>query len=226
MRSVLRISVAAATAFSIGTVANAQQPAPTAPAPMPATAAPVVPPPAALPRGVPAPVVMREMTPAEERAHKAWSLRAALNVAALQCQFSPFLRTVKNYNQMLPHHSAELAAALKTLNGHFARLDGPKEARRTFDQYTTRTYNSFSTLDAQLSFCEKASQIGWETLAARKGAYSDVAAARLPEIRNALIPTINPLMQFNIGWLDVPAIVNPCLDRKKRQIEVGSKKCR
>ena len=172
-----------------------------------------------------APVVMRELTPAEERAHQVWSLRAALNVAALQCQFSPFLRTVKNYNHMLPHHSVELASALKTMNGHFVRHDGAKLARQTFDQYTTRTYNSFSTLEAQLSFCQKASDIGWEALAAKKGGYADLAAARLPEIRTALIPTINPLLLFSIGWLEVPAIVNPCLDRRGRQIPVGSRKC-
>lgn len=181
---------------------------------------------APLPPGVMAPVKMRDMTPAERRAHQVWSLRAALNVAALQCQFSPFLRTVKNYNLMLPHHSAELASALKTMNDHFVRLDGAKTARRTFDQYTTRTYNSFSTLDAQLSFCQKASDIGWEALAARKGSYADIAEARLPEVRAAMIPKWNPLVLVQLGWLDVPGFANPCLDRKGRQIPIMSKKCK
>ena len=44
-------------------------------------------------------------TPAEYRAHLLWNLRAGLNVAALQCQFSPFLRSVDNYNSLLAHHS-------------------------------------------------------------------------------------------------------------------------
>ena len=39
------------------------------------------------------------------------TLRAGLNVAALQCQFSPFLRTVSNYNSFLAQHSDELADA-------------------------------------------------------------------------------------------------------------------
>lgn len=181
---------------------------------------------APLPPGVMAPVKMRDMTPAEKRAHQVWSLRAALNVAALQCQFSPFLRTVKNYNLMLPHHSAELASALKTMNDHFVRLDGAKTARKTFDQYTTRTYNSFSTLDAQLSFCQKASDIGWEALAAKKGSYADLAEARLPEVRAALIPKWNPLVLVQLGWMEVPGIANPCVDRRGQQIPVMSKKCR
>jgi hypothetical protein len=215
MRSVMRIATAVVAVGSAVSTAQAQA--------VTVSAASTVSP---LPRSVVAPVVMREMTPAEERAHQAWSLRAALNVAALQCQFSPFLRTVRNYNLMLPHHSAELASALKTMNAHFARLDGAKAARQTFDQYTTRTYNSFSTLEAQLSFCQKASDIGWEALAAKKGSYADLAVARLPEIRNALIPTVNPLLQVNLGWPDVPTIINPCLDRKGRPIPIGSKKCR
>lgn len=216
MRSVLRIAAAVAAASSISVTVNAQELTP--PLPAPAVVAP-------LPRGVMAPVVMRELTPAETRAHQVWSLRAALNVAALQCQFSPFLRTVKNYNQILPHHSAELAAALKTINSHFVRHDGAKAARQTFDQYTTRTYNSFSTLEGQLGFCQKASDVGWEALDMKKGAYADLAAARLPEIRQAMIPTTNPLLLVTLDWVAVPPIVNPCLDRKGRQIPIGSKKC-
>ena len=218
MRSVLRIAAAVAAASSISVAVKAQEL--TTAVPTPSIAAPLP-----LPRGVMAPVVMRELTPAEVRAHQVWSLRAALNVAALQCQFSPFLRTVKNYNQMLPHHSAELAAALKTINSHFVRHDGAKAARQTFDQYTTRTYNSFSTLEGQLGFCQKASEVGWEALDAKKGDYADLAATRLPEIRQAMIPTTNPLLLVTLDWVTVPPIVNPCLDRKGRQIPIGSKKC-
>ncbi len=43
-------------------------------------------------------VKMRPMTPSETDANAVWSTRAALNIAALQCQFSPYLATVRNYN--------------------------------------------------------------------------------------------------------------------------------
>ena len=39
------------------------------------------------------------------RAALVWNLRAALNVAALQCQFAPTLLTVDNYNAMLNDHA-------------------------------------------------------------------------------------------------------------------------
>jgi len=172
--------------------------------------------PAPRPPMIPQQATMREMTPAEDSANRIWNLRAALNVAALQCQFSPFLMTVRNYNDGIRHHAKELDAARVTLASHFKRHDGAG-AQRSFDQYTTRTYNSFSTLDAQLSFCDKAAEIGRVALAARKGAFGTVAAQYLPELRASLIPQFDPLTRVELGWVTVPQLIDPCLDRKGRR---------
>ena len=102
---------------------------------------------------------MPKATPAELKAHMLWNMRAGLNVAALQCQFSPILMTVPNYNDLLRKNSAELLAAQTTLVGYFKRQN-PKNGQKNFDSYTTSTYNGFSTMHAQLGFCETASQIG------------------------------------------------------------------
>src|SRR3546814_848956 len=51
-------------------------------------------------------------TQSEYRAALLWSMRAGLNVAALQCQFEPTLLTLSNYNAMIAHHDDELANAL------------------------------------------------------------------------------------------------------------------
>ncbi len=145
---------------------------------------PVVPP---TPMGfmVPRAVVLRTPTPAETEANAVWNVRAALNVAALQCQFSPFLATVKNYNDLLRHHGEELTRAQATMVAHFRRYDGARAAN-SFDQYTTRTYNSYSTLDAQYKFCEAAGRVGREALAIPRGKLG-VAALRLStETRGAL----------------------------------------
>ena len=50
----------------------------------------------------------------EALADKIWTLRAGLNVAALQCQFSPFLAAVPTYNALLRQHSDELGDSFKT----------------------------------------------------------------------------------------------------------------
>lgn len=130
-------------------------------------------------------------TAAEYRAHLLWNLRSGLNVSALQCQFSPYLRAVDNYNGLLAHHSGELAAAYTTLNGYFRRVHGPVQGPRRFDDYSTQTYNNFSTLQAQMGFCQTASNILKEALARPKGELNVVARERMRELRNSLVPFVD-----------------------------------
>ena len=134
---------------------------------------------------VPKAIVLKNPTTAEREANAVWNIRAALNVAALQCQFSGFLKTTKNYNSFLQAHSEELARAQQTMIGHFRRTDGAK-ALNSFDMYTTRTYNSFSTLDAQYAFCNAAGFIGRRVLAVPKGKLGETALSDGPAIRAAL----------------------------------------
>jgi hypothetical protein len=153
---------------------------------------------------VPKEIVLVRPTPAEQAAHAVWSLRAALNVAALQCQYSPFLRTVDNYNVMLKKHGAELARAQTQMIGHFTRTQ--KAGMAAFDRYNTRSYNSFSTLDAQYNFCWAAGQAGQALRVASVGTMSSVAQTALPELRRALayvpmaaglaVPPIPPFPDF------------------------------
>lgn len=154
---------------------------------------------------VPQQIVLRPMTPAETEANAVWTMRAGLNVAALQCQFSPFLGTVRTYNDMLKQHSGELAKAQTTMQAHFKRYDKAK-GLNSFDQYTTRTYNSFSTLDAQYSFCETASFIGRAALIVSKGSFGIFAMQRNPELRAALTP---PPVQTSLGVHASPQALPP-----------------
>lgn len=131
-------------------------------------------------------VAIPDATAAESRAHLLWNLRSGLNVAALQCQFSPSLRAVENYNALLAHHSRELASAYQTLEGYFRRVHG-RTGPRMFDEYSTQTYNNFSTLQAQLGFCHTAARIAREALARRKGELHQVASARMRELRGSLV---------------------------------------
>jgi hypothetical protein len=132
-------------------------------------------------------VKLRATTPAEDRANAVWSIRAALNIAALQCQFSSFLATVRNYNDVLRQHSDELDRARATMVAHFRRYDGA-QAQNSFDRYTTQTYNSYSTLDAQYSFCERAAIAGRAALLLRKGELGTRAAELRDDVRAGLTP--------------------------------------
>lgn len=152
----------------------------------PAVAAPVSAVPARVPGSymVPKAVVMRQMTPAEAEANAIWNIRAALNVAALQCQYSKYLATTPNYNAFLKHHAEEMSKAQATLIAHFKRFDGAK-ASSAFDTYLTKTYNSYSTLDAQYQFCEAAGVVGRKVLVIPKGKLGVEAVQHMPEIRAA-----------------------------------------
>jgi hypothetical protein len=149
---------------------------------------------------------------AEYRAHLLWNLRAGLNVAALQCQFSPYLRTVDNYNGILAHHSGELADAYTTLNAYFKRVHGAKEGQKRFDDYTTSTYNNFSTLQAQYGFCQTAADIAKEALAQPKGQLYTLGSQRMRELRNSLVPAQTRIAVYNPYDISMPTM--PPLDEK------------
>jgi Skp family chaperone for outer membrane proteins len=134
---------------------------------------------------IPKPVVLRATTPAEAQAHAIWSVRAALNVAALQCNYSRWLATVKNYNDMLRSHGEELTRAQEMMLGHFRRYDKAR-GNTTFDQYNTRSYNSFSTLDAQYNFCDVAGRVGKDVRALPRGAFGAYAPGALTALRASL----------------------------------------
>jgi hypothetical protein len=157
-------------------------------------------------------------TPQEYAAHLVWNVRAGLNVAALQCQFSPYLRTVGNYNGLLAHHSKELMDAYKTVGNYFKRKHGAREGQILFDNYSTVTYNNFSTLHAQVGFCQTASDIAKEALARPKGQFHLTAQARIRELRNSLIPAHDtfrlPYYAQMLTLAPLPPLDDKCWDKK------------
>ncbi|MGS1018010.1 hypothetical protein [Allosphingosinicella humi] len=158
-------------------------------------------------------------TPDEYRAHMLWNLRAGLNVAALQCQFSPFMRAVDNYNAILGHHAKELASAYTTMTGYFKRVRGAKEGQKAFDDYTTSTYNNFSTLQAQYGFCQTATAIAKEALTRPKGELYLTAQQHMRELRSSLVPFTDRIAAYNPYLIPAPTLppLDPaCYDRKDR----------
>lgn len=159
-------------------------------------------------------------TQAEYRASLLWNLRSGLNVAALQCQFSPYLRAVPNYNALLAHHSRELANAYTALNGYFRRVHGAQAARR-FDDYSTATYNNFSTLQAQMGFCQTATNIAKEALARPRGELHQIASSRMRELRNSLVPVVDrPVTRnpFAMPAFPAPNLTDPCEGLRGRRL--------
>ncbi|RYG75948.1 MAG: hypothetical protein EON59_17685 [Alphaproteobacteria bacterium] len=129
-----------------------------------------------------------DATPAELRSAMVWNLRAALNVAALQCQFAPTLLTLPNYNTILKDHRVELADSYTVLSKYFARTNKTAKAAQTaLDQYGTRVYSSFSAVHAQLTFCTAANAVAQEAVFTPRGQFGELAAERMTRIRNSLM---------------------------------------
>ena len=152
-------------------------------------------------------------TPDELRAGLVWNLRAALNVAALQCDFEPTLVTVNNYNAMFRDHRGELDAALATLNNYFIRTAKTKAAGQlAFDRFGTRVYSAFATVSAQYGFCQTASRIGREAVFAPRGQLSTVATSYMREMRNSLIPYGEQQFprSFSRDYLILPSFDKKC----------------
>lgn len=127
-------------------------------------------------------------TPQEIKAGLAWNLRAALNVAALQCDFERTLLTTSNYNATIAHHDRELDAAQAGLLAYFQRTVGKGRAGQSAsDMYNTRIYSSYSTVQAQKGFCQAAAAIGRDAIFADRGTLHEVARKGLPSIKKATI---------------------------------------
>lgn len=159
-------------------------------------------------------------TAAEQRAALLWNFRAALNVAALQCQ-SVYMRAAPNYNGFIAHHSVELANAYQTLGKYFTRTNGPK-GTVLFDQYSTRTYNSFSTMNI-LGFCQTATNALKSVLTVPKGELLPFATAHMRELRNSLAPAYERALTYNpyIVQLPPPPNLSPECWNKKNELRIA-----
>ena len=164
-------------------------------------------------------------TEAELRAAMAWNMRAALNVAALQCQFEPTLLTVNNYNAVLQDHEAELKASFDTLTKYFLRINKTAKAGQTaLDQFGTRTYSGFATVAAQFGFCQTASVIGRDATFVPRGSFGELAMARIRELRNSLTPYGEQHFQRYLGrdYASKPRFDPICWNKKGEWV---TKKC-
>lgn len=159
-------------------------------------------------------------TEAELTAGLVWNLRAALNIAALQCQFEPTLMTVPNYNSIMINHKDELARTLDTLTRYFNReFKNKKDGLTAFDQFGTRIYSSFSTANAQYGFCQTAGSVGTDAAFQKRGSLAAVAHGRMRELRNSLVPfgeqRVSRKLRFD-GKVLLPRFDAICWDRKGR----------
>lgn len=167
---------------------------------------------------IPKVIELPGLTPAEATANAVWNLRGAMNVAALQCQFSPFLRIVGRYNAIIRQHARELESARATLGKYFVRKNGnARGGANAFDHYNTVMFQSYSTLDAQYGFCNQAATVGRDALVQPIGQLGLIARDEVAALRTSLTPVIEqfvPLAQVPIEGAAMPEPI--CVDKRGR----------
>ncbi|HET9628799.1 MAG TPA: hypothetical protein VFP14_04875 [Novosphingobium sp.] len=110
-----------------------------------------------------------------------WNLRAAYNVAALNCPEPKFAEIVINYRAFLKAHAKPLAAANKAVDAEYKAKYGagfvvPRE------KYMTEVYNHFAlppTLDA---FCTAVLAVSRDAATSKSAELEPFAARSLPNI--------------------------------------------
>ncbi|MCH8684870.1 hypothetical protein [Pedomonas mirosovicensis] len=81
-----------------------------------------------------------------------WNMRAALNVAALQCQYDPMLALPDRYNTFLRLHEDELKQV-------YTNLVKKRGGQAKFDRINTQVYNKFATVPQKVVFCNMAADV-------------------------------------------------------------------
>ncbi len=156
---------------------------------------------------------------AEERANWTWQMRAGLNVAKLQCKFERTLLAENSYDGVYINHAVELSQAYETLRKYFVRTTKTaKAAQNALDQYGTKTYSGFSTVNNQFGFCQAAAKIGKQAQFVPRGAFTIFVVERLRELRNSLGPGSEQYFRRTrpVISVAVPVFEDRCWDKRGR----------
>lgn len=102
-----------------------------------------------------------------------WNFRAALNVAALNCQGPVWGAIAQNYNQLLVVHKVRWAASNKAVDNEYRKRFPGQNALRVRDSRSTDLYNYFAYPPVREEYCNTSLRMSQEMLA--------VPAASLPD---------------------------------------------
>lgn len=102
-----------------------------------------------------------------------WNLRAAYNVAALNCNGPAYVEIADNYRAFLKSHAKPLARANAGVDATFKAKYGAKDYIRTRETYMTQVYNYFAYPPTLTHFCDAALVMSRESAA--------IKAADLPD---------------------------------------------
>jgi hypothetical protein len=135
-------------------------------------------------------------------AQTTWNLRAAYNVAALNCMQPQHSQIVVNYRAFLKTHVKALAAANKAVDAEFKTKFGPRFIPPR-EAYMTQVYNYFALPPTLPSFCDAALAISNEAATIKPAELDSFSAGALPRIEAVFLQFYRSYEQYKddlAGW--------------------------
>jgi hypothetical protein len=110
-----------------------------------------------------------------------WNFRAALNVAALNCQGPVWGVIAQNYNRMLVLHKTRLAQANAAVDNEYRKRYPGQNALRVRDTRTTELYNYFAFPPVRSDFCNTSLLKSEEVLTVPAATFAEYALGGLAD---------------------------------------------
>lgn len=122
---------------------------------------------------------------AEATAQRVLELQTMLNVAGLQCRYDASLKVLDNYNQFIRVVRPQFVSELKVLEGRFRRTNG-RGWQNALDRHRTKIFNSYSTVNDQVPFCQRSAALLTEAVAIKSTDLRSFADAKMVETNTPL----------------------------------------
>ena len=127
-----------------------------------------------------------------------WNFRAAINVAALNCQGPVWGVIAQNYNRMIIVHKARLTQANAAVDGEYRKRFPGQNALRVRDTRTTELYNYFALPPVREQFCNAALSKSQEAIALPLAAFPEYAIGGLSDFDNIFLNFYDAYAKYQI----------------------------
>ena len=139
-----------------------------------------------------------------------WNFRAAINVAALNCQGPVWGVIAQNYNQMIVIHKARLTVANTAVDNEYRKRFVGQNALRVRDTRTTELYNYFALPPVREAFCNAALSKSQEAIAVPVAAFPEYAIGGLTDFDTIFLNFYDAYAKYQVDiaeWnLQHPAV--------------------
>lgn len=131
-----------------------------------------------------------------------WNFRAAINVAALNCQGPVWGQIAQNYNQMIVMHKVQLTKTNAALDNEYRRRYPGQNALRVRDTRSTELYNYFALPPVREEYCNLGLRKSQEALLVPLAGFADFSIAGLGEIDGIYLNFYDAYAQYERDIVD------------------------